>query len=75
MKDILRILSLIGLPIGLICLMQLCEPKDPYEEGMHMDYSIICEDGFKYKCLGSHRGTIPILNSDGTPLKCNQKRY
>ena len=53
-----------------------CESKlDPYEEGSHFDYSIICNDGFKYKSLGHHQGTIPCLNSDGTPLRCNQKRY
>ena len=75
MKVLFNISLLIGLPIGLICLLQLCEPKDPYEVGMHMDYTIICEGGFKYKCLSGHRGTIPLLNSDGTTLKCNQKRY
>jgi len=49
--------------------------KDPYEEGMHFDYSIKCENGFVYKSLGAHRGTIQVLNSDGTPLKCGQKIY
>ena len=49
--------------------------RDPYEEGMHVDYNIICEGGFKYKVLDHRRGTILLLNSDGTPLKCNQKRY
>lgn len=47
---------------------------DPYEEGMHFDYSIKCENGFVYKSV-SHRGTIQVLNSDGTPLKCGHKIY
>lgn len=45
--------------------------KDPYEEGMHFNYSIHCENGFVYKTL--NRGTIQIFNSDGTPLKCGEK--
>jgi hypothetical protein len=49
--------------------------SDPYEEGMHWDYSITCEGGFIYKSLDHHRGTILILNSDGTPLRCGKKRY
>lgn len=48
---------------------------DPYEEGMHMDYSISCENGFVYKTLDHKRGTIQVLNSDGTPLKCGHKIY
>lgn len=48
---------------------------DPYEEGMHWNYSIICEGGFKYKCLDQRRGTILLLNTDGTPLRCGKKRY
>lgn len=48
---------------------------DPYEEGMHWSYSICCENGFVYKTLDQHRGTILVLNSDGTPLKCGKKRY
>lgn len=47
--------------------------KDPYEEGMHWNYSIQCENGFVYKVLDQRRGTIQILNSDGTPLKCGEK--
>ena len=47
---------------------------DPYEEGMHFNYSIYCENGFVYKSVG-HKGTIQILNSDGTPLKCGYKIY
>jgi len=47
--------------------------KEPYEEGMHWDYSIECENGFVYKVLGNRRGTIQIFNSDGTPLKCGDK--
>jgi hypothetical protein len=53
-----------------------CEQsKDPYEEGAHWDYSIECENGFVYKSLDSRRGTIQVLNSDGTPLKCGEKIY
>ena len=47
--------------------------KDPYEEGMYWNYSIQCENGFVYKVLDQRRGTIQILNSDGTPLKCGEK--
>ncbi len=51
-----------------------CESKkDPYEEGSHWSYSIQCENGFVYKTLDHHRGTIQVLNSDGTPLKCGEK--
>lgn len=52
-----------------------CNSSDQYEEGMHWDYSISCECGFKYKHLDNHRGTILLLNSDGTPLRCGKKRY
>lgn len=48
---------------------------EPYEEGMHMDYNIECVNGFTYKILGNRRGTIQVLNSDGTPLKCGEKIY
>jgi hypothetical protein len=73
---ILRIFSITCIPILLVIGMEYCESKqDPYEEGMHSSYSIICEGGFKYKCLDHRRGTIPLLNSDGTPLRCNKKRY
>jgi hypothetical protein len=48
---------------------------DPYEEGMHFDYSIKCENGFVYKSMSGNRGTIQVLNSDGTPLKCGHKIY
>jgi hypothetical protein len=47
---------------------------DPYEEGMHFDYTITCENGFVYKSM-PHRGTIQVFNSDGTPLKCKHKIY
>jgi hypothetical protein len=49
--------------------------KEPYEEGMHWSYSINCENGFVYKTLDHRRGTIQVLNSDGTPLKCGNKIY
>lgn len=71
MKEILIILTVV---FSLFFLMAYCDSKqDPYEIGEHMDYSILCSDGFKYKRVRG--GIIPCKNSDGTPLKCNQKRY
>jgi hypothetical protein len=53
-----------------------CEQgKDPYEPGSHLNYTIECENGFVYKCMGRDKGTIQVLNSDGTPLKCGEKIY
>ena len=53
-----------------------CEQgKDPYEPGSHLNYNIECTNGFAYKVLGDRRGTIQVLNSDGTPLKCGEKIY
>lgn len=73
MKEFIGIFILF---IGLLTIGFYIEGKrDPYDIGMHMDYSISCENGFKYKTLSRNRGTILILNSDGTPLKCNQKKY
>jgi len=62
------------LPIMLLT-TSCCDKSNPYEEGMYWDYSISCEGGFIYKHLDQHRGTIQILNSDGTPLRCGKKRY
>ena len=60
--------------IGIIILLQYCESKkDPYDVGSHWDYSIICSDGFKYKQV--RNGIIPCKNSDGTLLRCGEKRY
>lgn len=51
-----------------------CESKkDPYEEGLHWDYSIHCENGFVYKI--KNRAAMQVFNSDGTPLKCGNKIY
>lgn len=70
------LLGIFGLAIVLLVLAGYCESKkDPYEEGMHFNYSIQCENGFVYKVLDHRRGTIQILNSDGTPLKCGEKIY
>jgi len=64
------------LTFGIMILLQYCDSKrDPYEVGSHWDYSISCENGFIYKTLDHRRGTILILNSDGTPLRCGNKRY
>ena len=49
------------------------EPADPDAEGSHWDYSIFCDGAFKYK--RKDRGVYLMLNSDGTPLRCGQKRY
>lgn len=69
-------LLLILLAFGLTFLGLYCESKkDPYEIGMHWDYSITCENGFIFKILDQRRGTIQIFNSDGTPLKCGEKIY
>jgi len=69
-------LLLILLMVGLIFLGQYCESqKDPYEEGIHWNYSIECENGYVYKVLDQRRGVIQIFNSDGTPLKCGHKIY
>lgn len=69
-------LLLILLAFGLTFLGLYCESKkDPYEIGMHWDYSITCENGFIFKILDQRRGSIQIFNSDGTPLKCGEKIY
>lgn len=76
MKIVRNLLLIIGIPVFLFYLAVKCEQsKDPYEEGMHFDYSIECENGFVYKSLDQRRGTIQVLNSDGTPLKCGEKIY
>lgn len=64
------------LAVFLVFIGAWCESqKDPYEVGMHWDYSITCENGFVYKSLDGRRGTIQVFNSDGTPLKCGNKIY
>lgn len=61
--------------IGLF-LVEYCESKrKPDELGMHSTYQVVCENGFKYKVLSGRGGVIMLLNSDGTPVKCNQTRY
>jgi hypothetical protein len=68
------IIFFFALAIGMFMIAGYCESrKDPYEPGIHFDYSIECENGFVYKSLNNRRGTIQILNSDGTPLKCGEK--
>lgn len=62
------------LGVLLVILGQTCECKrDPYEQGVHWDYSIQCENGFAYKI--KDRTAIQLFNSDGTPLRCGQKIY
>ena len=69
---------MIGLIVLVVVFMILGEywesTKDPYEEGMHMNYTIVCEGGWTYKVLDFRRGTIQVLHSDGTPMKCGEKR-
>jgi hypothetical protein len=70
------LLGMFVLAIGLLVLAGYCESKkDPYEPGMHFNYSIECDNGFVYKVLDHRRGTIQIFNSDGTPLRCGEKIY
>jgi len=71
MKTLLGIFLVVTL--FLVTFSYLETKKDPYEEGMHLDYSIICENGFVYKQV--NRGTIQVFNSDGTPLKKGHKTY
>lgn len=71
MKNIIMFIVVL---VGVMVLGLHCESKkDPYQEGMHWDYSISCENGFVYKI--KDRAAIQILNSDGTPLKCGHKIY
>ena len=65
----LILISIVLVFLGLYCESQ----KDPYEVGTHWDYSIVCENGFIYKY--NRYGTIQVLNTDGTPLKCGEKIY
>lgn len=68
------LLLLVLFAFGLLAIGFWRESKiDPYEEGMHMDYYIQCENGYVYKTLSGRRGTIQVLNSDGSPLKCGEK--
>lgn len=70
------LLGIMFFALSLLFLAGYCESKkDPFEKGIHLDYSIHCENGFVYKSLSHRRGTIMVLNSDGTPLKCNQKQH
>ena len=70
------LIGLVLLALFLVTLGMYCESKkDPYEEGTHWNYSINCENGFVYKVLDQRRGTIQVLNSDGTPLRCGEKIY
>ncbi len=51
-----------------------CETANPLDEGVHWNYTIQCENGFKYKILSNRQGVIQLLNSDGTPMKCETKK-
>ena len=71
MKEAVIILLLFAIVFG-TC-EYLDSKQDPDEVGSHFEYDVKCEGGFKYKSMG--KGYILMLNSDGTPLKCNQKRH
>ena len=58
----------------LATLLCACDPEDPYAEGSHWDYSIQCEEGFLWKTR-SHHGTIPVLHTDGTHMRCGETRH
>jgi hypothetical protein len=76
LKKLSPILILSGFAFFSLFAMAYCEShKDPYQEGMHMSYTIQCENGYVFKILDMRRGTIQIFNSDGTPLKCGKKIY
>lgn len=49
--------------------------QDPYAVGMHWDYSIRCEDGFLWRQRDGHGGTTPVLHTDGTQMRCGEKRH
>ena len=68
------ILILFVIFLGLYVSVKHYDIEDPYSIGSHWDYTISCEGGFVYKHM-SHKGTILLLNSDGTPLRCDEKRY
>jgi len=72
MKTLLLLILFVIL--SLITCKYLESKIDPYDEGMHFDYTITCENGFVYKSM-PHKGTIQVFNSDGTPLKCKHKIY
>ena len=75
MKVFLRFLALIAFVMIPFAIAVKCEQgKDPYAEGLHFDYSIECLNGFVYRTK-ANKGTIQVLNSDGTPLKCGHKIY
>lgn len=57
----------------LICEHFLHGPEGQYDEGMHSDYSIQCENGWMYK--QRYRNVYPVLNSDGTHARCGTKVY
>lgn len=71
MRNLLFFVLLIAL---LMSLGVYCESKkDPYEEGSHWDYTIICENGFVYK--HTRGATLQVFNSDASPLRCGHKIY
>ena len=52
-----------------------CNGSNPYSEGSHWGYSVSCEEGFLWKNRGRHQGSIPLLHSDGTQMRCGEKRH
>lgn len=65
-----EIFSIIAISIiVLLTLIFSFDNNDPYSEGSHYNYNIICENGFKYK--QNNYGIILLLNKNGTPKKCD----
>ena len=69
----IHILFSLSIICFLVMTLIISNKKSPYEEGMHWNYYIECENGFTYKI--KDKVSIQVLNSDGTPLKCGQKIY
>lgn len=66
-------LALLFIGIAILFVADLHEQgkMKPYDIGVHLDYTITCENGFKYKILREGRGgVIQLLDSTGKPLRC-----
>lgn len=57
----------------LVCERVFHGPEGKYDEGVHLDYSIVCENGWMYK--RQYRNIYPVLNTDGTHARCGTKVY
>jgi hypothetical protein len=70
-----RMLLYLIISLALISVLTSSCHDNPNDLGTHWNYSVECHDGFKYKILGDKRGVIPILHSDGSPVKCMEEQY